>query len=130
MPRERSQFIGDVLRPPYPPMEARPVPDIPLGDHWQYEPKLDGFRCMIFRTARAIDLQSKSGKLLTRYFPDLVDEIALLKARFVLDGEIVVPHGRTFSFDALLQRIHPATSRVRRLAEQTPARLILLIYWQ
>jgi ATP-dependent DNA ligase len=106
-------------------MEARPVTEIPVGEHWQYEPKWDGFRCLIFRTGRAIEIQSKSGKPLTRYFPELVDEIASLKGRFVLDGEIVVPRGRTFSFDALLQRIHPAASRIRQLAEQTPARIIL-----
>jgi ATP-dependent DNA ligase len=125
MVRKRSHFASNALRPPYAPMEARPVTDIPVGEHWQYEPKWDGFRCLIFRTDRTIEIQSKSGKPLTRYFPELVDEIAALKGRFVLDGEIIVPRGPTFSFDALLQRIHPAAIRVRQLAEQTPARIIL-----
>jgi ATP-dependent DNA ligase len=113
------------LRPPYPPMEALSVEEIPTGPEWQYEPKWDGFRCLVFRDGPSVTLQSKSGKPLTRYFPDLVEAVGALKApRFVLDGEIVVPEGKAFSFDALLQRIHPAASRVRRLAEETPALLI------
>jgi ATP-dependent DNA ligase len=96
------------------------------GKNWQYEPKWDGFRCLVFRDDAKVELQSKSGQSLTRYFPELVVGIAALKAkRFVLDGEIVVPSGRAFSFDDLLQRIHPATSRVNRLATETPALLIV-----
>jgi ATP-dependent DNA ligase len=107
-------------------MEALSVDEIPEGENWQYEPKWDGFRCLIFRDGGKVDLQSKSGQSLTRYFPELVAAVASLKARrFVLDGEIVVPHGRAFSFDNLLQRIHPATSRVKRLAAETPALLIV-----
>jgi ATP-dependent DNA ligase len=114
------------LRPPYFPMEARAVTEIPVGEHWQYEPKWDGFRCVIFRNDRAVELQSKAARSLTRYFPELTTEVANLKARrFVLDGEILVPHGRGYSFDALLQRIHPAASRVRKLAKQTPALLVI-----
>src|SRR6185295_7828426 len=110
------------LHPPFAPMEALSVDEIPVGPEWQYEPKWDGFRCLVFRDRRSVTLQSKSGKPLTRYFPELVDAVLALKAkRFVLDGEIVVPEGRNFSFDALLQRIHPAPSRTRRLAEETPA---------
>jgi len=102
------------------------VDEIPRGKNWQYEPKWDGFRCLIFRDGGKIDLQSKSGQSLTRYFPELVAAIASLKAkRFVLDGEIVVPDGKALSFDDLLQRIHPATSRVNRLAAETPALLIV-----
>jgi len=107
-------------------MEALSVDEIPEGENWQYEPKWDGFRCLIFRDGGKVDLQSKSGQSLTRYFPELVAAIASLKARrFVLDSEIVVPHGRAFSFDDLLQRIHPAATRVKRLATETPALLIV-----
>jgi ATP-dependent DNA ligase len=114
------------LRAPYPPMEAKPVSDIPVGKHWQYEPKWDGFRCLIFRNGAAVELQSKSGRSLTRYFPELAAEISTLKKRkFVLDGEILVPQGNVYSFDALLQRIHPAASRIRTLAAQTPAALVV-----
>jgi len=107
-------------------MEALSVDEIPKGKDWQYEPKWDGFRCLVFRDGGKVDLQSKSGQSLTRYFPELVAAVASIKTtRFVLDGEIVVPQGRTFSFDDLLQRIHPAPSRVRRLASETPALLIV-----
>jgi ATP-dependent DNA ligase len=107
-------------------MEALSVGEVPVGPEWQYEPKWDGFRCLVFRDGNDVTLQSKSGKPLTRYFPDVVEAVRVLKARrFVLDGEIVVPEGKAFSFDALLQRIHPAASRVRKLAEETPALLIV-----
>jgi ATP-dependent DNA ligase len=107
-------------------MEALSVDEIPTGPEWQYEPKWDGFRCLVFRDGKSVVLQSKSGKPLTRYFPDIVETARALKAnRFVLDGEIVVPEGRAFSFDALLQRIHPAASRVQKLAKETPALLIV-----
>ena len=107
-------------------MEALSVSEIPIGPEWQYEPKWDGFRCLVFRDGKSVTLQSKSGKPLTRYFPDLVDMVRSLRAdRFVLDGEIVVPVGKVFSFDALLQRIHPAESRVEKLAKETPALLIV-----
>ena len=114
------------LKQPFAPMEALSVDTIPEGKDWQYEPKWDGFRCLLFRDGSDIALQSKSGQSLTRYFPELVAAASALKAkRFVLDGEIVVPDGRAFSFDALLQRIHPAPSRVKRLAAETPALLIV-----
>ena len=107
-------------------MEALSVDDIPTGEEWQYEPKWDGFRCLVFRDGNKIELQSKSGQSLTRYFPELVDAVRSVKAAiFVLDGEIVVPVDRAFSFDALLQRIHPAQSRVQKLAVETPALLIV-----
>jgi ATP-dependent DNA ligase len=106
-------------------MEARSVDAIPQGRQWQYEPKWDGFRCLFTRDGRHVALRSKSGEDLTRYFPELVDAALELKATsFVLDGEIVVPHGRGFSFDDLLQRIHPAASRVQKLARETPALFI------
>jgi ATP-dependent DNA ligase len=114
------------IRSPFSPMEALSVDTIPVGPHWQYEPKWDGFRCVIFRDGTTVELQSKSGRSMTRYFPELAAEIASLQPRrFVLDGEIVVPADGAFSFDALLQRIHPAASRIRKLAMETPALLIL-----
>src|SRR5215468_5562413 len=114
------------LHPPLPPMEALAVDEIPTGPEWQYEPKWDGFRCLAFRDGDTVELQSKSGQPLTRYYPELVAAMSKLEARtFVLDGEIVVPADGSFSFDALLQRIHPAASRIKRLADETPALLIV-----
>src|SRR5262245_32158832 len=114
------------LHQPFMPMEAKSVEAIPAGAEWQYEPKWDGFRCLVFRDGDKIDLQSKSGQPLTRYFPEIVDAIRGISAkRFVLDGEIVVPSNGVFSFDELLQRIHPAASRVARLSKETPAMLIV-----
>jgi ATP-dependent DNA ligase len=111
---------------PFSPMEALSVDAIPVGKEWQYEPKWDGFRALAFRDGDKIEIQSKSGRLMTRYFPELVAALGALKAReFVLDGELVVPAGSAFSFDALLQRIHPAASRVRRLAAETPVLFIV-----
>jgi ATP-dependent DNA ligase len=113
------------LHPPFSPMEALSVDHIPTGPEWQYEPKWDGFRCLVFREGDRIELQSKAGQPLTRYFPELVEDIRRVKAeKLVLDSEIVVPVERTFSFDALLQRIHPAQSRVNKLARETPALII------
>jgi ATP-dependent DNA ligase len=103
-------------------MEARSVDAIPRGAQWQYEPKWDGFRCLLTRNGQSIALRSKSGEDLTRYFPELVEAALRLKAmQFTLDGEIVVPNGKTFLFDDLLQRIHPAESRIKKLSQQTPA---------
>jgi ATP-dependent DNA ligase len=114
------------LKAPIPPMEATSADAIPVGPEWQYEPKWDGFRCLVFRRGEKIELQSKAGKPLTRYFPDVVESAKALPAKqFVLDGEIVVPRGRAFSFDDLLQRIHPAASRIAKLARETPALLIV-----
>jgi ATP-dependent DNA ligase len=107
-------------------MEAHSVEAIPEGEGWQYEPKWDGFRCLAFRDGGKIELRSKAGQPLGRYFPDVVAALQSLKARgFVLDGEIVIPAGSALSFDALLQRIHPAESRVRKLAAETPAWLVV-----
>jgi ATP-dependent DNA ligase len=114
------------LRSPFRPMEAKSVAEVPEGPEWQYEPKWDGFRCIVFRDGDTVELQSKSGQSLTRYFPELIAAVAALKVKaFVLDGEIVVPHGKAFSFDALLQRIHPAKTRVEKLSRETPAKLIV-----
>jgi len=113
------------FKPPIAPMEALSVDAIPAGPEWQYEPKWDGFRCLVFRDGESVILQSKAGKPLTRYFPDIVEAVRALKAKqFVLDGEIAVPHDGAFSFDDLLQRIHPAQSRIQKLAAETPAVLI------
>jgi ATP-dependent DNA ligase len=103
-------------------MEARSVADIPTGDEWQYEPKWDGFRCLLERDGKTVTMTSKSGQDLKRYFPEVAQAAALLpEQRFILDGELVVPLEGEFSFDALLQRIHPAASRVERLSRETPA---------
>ena len=114
------------IKSPFAAMEAVVVDEIPSPPGWQYEPKWDGFRCLVFRDGDMVALQSKSGKPLTRYFPDVVESVQRLGAkRFVLDGEIVVPVDGALSFDDLLQRIHPAASRVRLLAETHPALLLV-----
>jgi ATP-dependent DNA ligase len=106
----------------YAPMEAESQAEIPAGDGWQYEPKWDGFRCLAFRHGDEVDLRSKSGKPLARYFPDVVENLRALRAnRFVLDGEIVVPVGDSLSFEELQLRLHPAASRVQKLAAAHPA---------
>ena len=113
------------IKVPFMPMEALSVASIPEGDNWQYEPKWDGFRCIVFRDGDNVQLQSKAGQPLERYFPDVVDQVLALGAkRFVLDGEIVVPVDGDLSFDDLLMRIHPAASRITRLAAETPATFI------
>jgi ATP-dependent DNA ligase len=110
----------------YAPMEALLVDELPTGADWQYEPKWDGFRCLAFREGDKVDVMSKAGKPLTRYFPDLVATLLQVRAkRFVLDGEIVVPKDGELSFDELLLRIHPAKSRVAKLAAESPASLIV-----
>ena len=109
----------------YAPMDARLADSIPTGPQWQYEPKWDGFRCLAFRDGSDIALESKGGQPLGRYFPEIVSALRELGAtKFVVDGELVVPQGGTLSFDALLQRIHPAASRIERLAGETPAVMI------
>ncbi len=114
------------LHPPYPPMEAQLVDRLPEGNGWQYEPKWDGFRCLVFRDGDSVDLQSKAGQPLARYFPELVQGVKTLRpAQWVVDGEIVVPVDGALSFDDLLQRIHPAASRVQRLAREHPATLVV-----
>jgi len=107
-------------------MEALSADEIPTGAAWQYEPKWDGFRCVAFRDGATVELQSKAGESLTRYFPELALAVASVAAKqFVIDGEIVVPEGSGISFDALLLRIHPAASRVQKLAAETPSRLVV-----
>ena len=107
-------------------MEARSVDEIPIGDEWQYEPKWDGFRCIVFRDRDKIYLQSKSGQPLARYFPDVVDQLGDLAAQsFVVDGELAVPIRGRLSFDELQLRLHPAASRVQKLAKAHPAIFIV-----
>lgn len=113
------------IRVTFAPMEAESSGEIPNGAQWQYEPKWDGFRCLAFRDDAQVELMSKAGKPLARYFPDVVAAMREVTAsRFVLDGEIVVPLGNALSFDDLLMRIHPAQSRVDKLAAETPATFI------
>jgi ATP-dependent DNA ligase len=114
------------VKPGLPPMEAKLVDALPDGGGWQYEPKWDGFRCLVYRDGGEVWLQSKSGKPLGRYFPEVVDSVLQMRAdRFVLDGELIIPVGDHLSFDALQLRLHPAESRVKRLAAENPAQLML-----
>ena len=107
-------------------MEARSVAEIPTGDEWQYEPKWDGFRCLVFRDGDKIYLQSKNGQPLARYFPDVAGNMAkLAHKQFVLDGELVIPVDGVFSFDELQLRLHPAASRVQKLAAAHPALYVM-----
>jgi ATP-dependent DNA ligase len=110
------------IQPPYPPAEAKSVASLPHESGWLYEPKWDGFRCLAFRQGDEVILQSKAGQPLGRYFPEIVGALLALPARkFVLDGEIVIRSGVGLDFDALLQRIHPAASRIQRLSQETPS---------
>jgi ATP-dependent DNA ligase len=110
------------IQPPYPPAEAKSVSSLPHESGWLYEPKWDGFRCVAFRQGNEVILQSKAGQPLGRYFPEIVAALLALPARkFVLDGEIVIRSGAGLDFDALLQRIHPAASRIHRLSQETPS---------
>lgn len=110
----------------YAPMEADTAREIPAGPEWEYEPKWDGFRCLAFRDGSELDIMSKSGQPLARYFPEIVEALLELSAKkFVVDGELIVAQARTLDFDALLQRIHPAESRIRKLSQETPATLLV-----
>ena len=107
-------------------MEALLAAELPTGDGWQYEPKWDGFRCLAKRDGDDVQLISKSGKPLGRYFPEMLGVLAGLKQdRFLLDGELIISVGDVLSFDALQLRLHPAESRVRKLAAESPAELML-----
>jgi ATP-dependent DNA ligase len=107
-------------------MEALLASDLPEGDGWQYEPKWDGFRCLAQRDGAEVTLTSRSGKPLARYFPEVVEMLARLpECSFLLDGELIIPAGDALSFEALQLRLHPAESRVRKLAKETPAEFML-----
>ena len=113
------------LNPPVKPMLAKAATKLPTGDGLLYEPKWDGFRCIVFRDGDEVELGSRNERPLTRYFPEVVEAVKQhLPERCVVDGEIVVPAGDRLHFEALLQRIHPAESRVKLLAEQTPASFV------
>ena len=115
------------LRSPIAPMLAKLATEVPDGDGWLYEPKWDGFRCVVLRDGDDIELASRNERPFNRYFPELLEPLRRrLPVRCVVDGEIVVPDpgGQGLDFDALLQRIHPAESRVRRLAAETPASFV------
>src|SRR3712207_1208638 len=113
--------MGLPLTPPVPPQLARSRARLPEGEGWAYEPKWDGFRCIAFVDGSNVELQSRNGRPLRRYFP----ELRFPEGRYVLDGEIVIfGDDGVQLFDALGQRIHPAKTRIDMLAEQTPARFI------
>jgi len=104
------------------PMEARSAEALPDGPGWWFEPKWDGFRCLAFRNGDEVILQAKSGKPLTRYFPEVAARLAAISASpFVIDGELLIGDGERFSFEALQMRLHPAESRIRKLAASQPA---------
>jgi ATP-dependent DNA ligase len=110
----------------YAPMEALRAAKLPTGADWQYEPKWDGFRCLAYRDGRTVDLRSKAGKPLARYFPELENALLALKpTRFLLDGEIVIAEDGALSFDQLLMRIHPAASRIAKLSQANPCTFIV-----
>jgi ATP-dependent DNA ligase len=113
------------LKPPVKPQLARSASDLPDGDGWRYEPKWDGFRTIVFRDGDEVQLQSRNGRPMNRYFPEVVpDVLTLAGERLVLDGELIVVVDGIQEFDLLGQRIHPAESRVRMLAEKTPAAFV------
>lgn len=110
------------FQPPIDPMLAELQEEIPTGDGWVYEPKWDGFRCLVFRDGDAMKLASRNGLALERYFPEVVEGLRrALPPHAVVDGEIILPGERGLDFGALSQRIHPAASRINRLAKETPA---------
>jgi ATP-dependent DNA ligase len=112
------------VMPPVEPMLAKAQSALPEGD-WYYEPKWDGFRAIVFRDGDEVEIGSRNGRPLTRYFPEVVEAVrASLPLRCVVDGEIVVAGPNGLDFDLLSQRIHPAATRVRRLAEETPAQFV------
>ena len=108
------------------PMEAKLVTELPKDSGWQFEPKWDGFRCLAFRAGGDVEIKAKSGKSLSRFFPEVLENLrALAPKTFVLDGELVIPVDGALSFDALQMRLHPAASRIERLSEETPATFIV-----
>ena len=113
------------LKPPVKPQLARSAKELPEGEDWRYEPKFDGFRTIVFRDGDEVQLQSRNGRPMNRYFPDVVEQVLQLPHdRLVLDGEMIVVVDGVQEFDLLSQRIHPAASRVELLRKQTPAELV------
>ncbi|HEX6391300.1 MAG TPA: hypothetical protein VFZ89_17690, partial [Solirubrobacteraceae bacterium] len=124
---ERSVKVeaGFVVPTDTPPMEAVQVDALPRGPAWQYEPKWDGFRCLVFKAGDEVDLRAKSGKSLARFFPEMIAAVrARPEASCVLDGELVIPLDGALSFSALQDRLHPAASRVEKLARAHPSLFI------
>jgi ATP-dependent DNA ligase len=118
--------MAQVETAPPAPMEAKLVDRLPEEPGWQFEPKWDGFRAISVRQGKRVEIFSKSGKPLGRYFPEIVAVLAEVKAdRFIVDGELILPMGDVLSFDALQARLHPAASRIERLSRETPAKLML-----
>lgn len=119
-------MTGKKLKHDYAVMEAQLIKELPKADGWQYEPKWDGFRCLAFVEDGEVDLRSKKGQPLSRYFPEVVAALEQLKAKnFVVDGELVIWNGDEADFDSLLQRIHPAATRIKKLAAETPATFVV-----
>ena len=113
------------LSEPLAPQLARSAKELPAGAGWCYEPKWDGFRTVVFRDGGEVRLQSRGGKAMNRYFPEVVEQVsALARERLVLDGELIIVVDGVQEFDLLSQRIHPAASRVERLAHETPAAFV------
>ena len=113
------------LKPPVKPQLAKSARELPEGDAWCYEPKFDGFRTIVFRDGDDVQLQSRNGRPMNRYFPDVVEQVLELPhERLVLDGEMIVVVDGVQEFDLLSQRIHPAASRVEMLSKETPAELV------
>ncbi len=108
------------------PMESRLAAELPEDGGWQFEPKWDGFRCLAFKAGAEVEIKAKSGKSLSRFFPEVLSHLRALKEKtFVLDGELVIPVNGELSFDALQMRLHPAASRIKRLSEETPANFVV-----
>src|SRR5437763_8476622 len=113
------------VMPPVKPMLAKSVKEMPAPGEVLYEPKWDGFRCIVFRDGDEVELGSRNERPLTRYFPDVVEAVrAALPERCVVDGEIVIAQGGRLDFESLQLRLHPAESRVRKLAAETPAEFV------
>jgi ATP-dependent DNA ligase len=113
------------IEPPVKPQLARPAKELPDGGGWRFEPKWDGFRTIVFRDGDDVQLQSRNGRPMNRYFPDVVEQVLQLPGqRLVLDGEMIVVVDGIQEFDLLSQRIHPAASRVEMLAKKTPAAFV------
>jgi ATP-dependent DNA ligase len=108
------------------PTEAKLVTELPKESGWQFEPKWDGFRCLAFRAGGDVEIKAKSGKSLSRFFPEVLETLRAVSAKsFVLDGELVIPVDGALSFDALQMRLHPAASRIERLSKETPSTFIV-----
>ena len=123
--KDASPTCPSPLSPPIKPQLARSAKELPTEDGWCFEPKWDGFRTIVFKDGDDIKLQSRGGKPMNRYFPDVVEQVAQLPAeRVVLDGEMIVVVDGIQEFDLLSQRIHPAKSRVEMLASKTPAAFV------